>query len=495
MSREAPVEPKNLLFIMSDQHNRSVTGCYGNAVAQTPNLDSLAKNGVLFQNGYCNVPICVPSRASFATGRYAHTIGSWDNAKPYIGHEAASWGHRLTEQGHSVTTVGKLHYRSEDDPTGFPDQRVPMYVKDGIGDLYGLLRSDMPARTSMLQTVLDAGPGESEYIQYDRSIAEISAAWLKNEAKGHDKPWALFVSFVTPHFPLIVPQEYFDLYPLDSLPMPVQGAPDDWPDHPVIDFHRRVSSFERPLDERTIRNALAAYYGLVSFLDSQVGRVLDALHTTGIDGDTRVIYVSDHGEMLGNRGIWGRCSLYEESIGVPVIVSGDDLPDDRVVGTNVSLVDCFPTIVEAVGAQLQPQDDDLPGDSLWRLAREGDQPRSVFAEFHAVNSPCGYSMLRTERYKYAHYVGYPPQLFDMQEDPLELRNLAEDPSYAGVLTDLERELRTILDPEEVDRLAKSDQEFRLEQAGGREKVLAEGPKIPYTPAPAEFDPEQGTSDE
>ena len=478
------MEPLNLLFIMSDQHSRRVLGCHGNPLARTPNLDRLAAAGTRFTNAYCPTPICVPSRASFATGRHAHAIGSWDNAAPYTGAEAASWGHRLTEQGHRVTTIGKLHYRAENDPTGFPDQRLPMHILDGIGDLHGLLRGAMPPRPQSRQHVSEAGPGESTYTRYDRAIAAEGARWLRDAATREERPWTLFVSFVTPHFPLIAPQEHFDRFDPATLPLPVAHRPEDWAQHPLLREHRRLQLLDTPFDEATQRNALRAYYGLVSFLDEQIGIVLRALDGAGLRERTRIVYTSDHGEMLGAHGMWWKSTMYEDAAGVPLILAGPDVPAGKVVNTNASLVDCFPTIVEAVGASPGPQDADLPGRSLWAIAREPDQPRTVFSEYHAVFSSGGVYMLRDERHKLVHYVGGPPQLFDLLADPDERRDLAPLPAHAATLATLERALRAILDPEATDQRAKADQERRIAAAGGAEAVIAGGVKIPFTPAPA-----------
>ncbi|MBA2451070.1 MAG: sulfatase-like hydrolase/transferase [Chloroflexi bacterium] len=485
---ESTVRPTNVLFINSDQHSRRVMGCSGNPVVQTPNLDRLAARGTRFTNGYCPTPICVPSRASLATGRYAHTIGSWDNGTPYVGHEAPSWGHRLTEQDHKVTTIGKLHYRKVDDPSGFPDQRLAVHVLDGVGDVFGCLRADMPVRPQSRQQVLDARTGESEYTRYDRAIGQASVRWLREEAGDQTRPWALFASFVHPHFPLVVPDQYFNLYPPDSLPLPVQWQPDEWPHHPVVDMKRRQQALDEPFDEATLRNAMRAYYGMVSFLDEQIGLVLQALDEAGLRDSTRIIYTTDHGEQLGEHGLWWKSSMYEGAVGVPMIVAGPDVPAGKVSTTNVNLTDCFPAIVEAVGAESRPEDSDLPGESLFRLAQQADRPRTVFSEYHAIFSPSGTYMVRTERYKYVHYVGYPPQLFDMQDDPDETRDLGQEPAYAEVRAECERELRRICDPEDVDRQARADQRRRIMAAGGPEAVIRQGVKIPYTPAPDEFDP-------
>jgi choline-sulfatase len=211
---------QNVLFIMSDEHSRHVLGAYGNTVVKTPNLDRLAAEGTVFENAYANCPICVPSRASFATGRYVHEIGYWDNAFPYTG-TPPSFGHRLHEHGHRCDSIGKLHYRGSEDPNGFDNEILPLHVLDGKADIQGMLRQDPPKRTSTAQLAGDAGAGESTYLAYDRQIRDAAVAWLGRAAReSAGKPWCLFVSFVCPHFPLVAPPEFYALYPLDSLPLP-----------------------------------------------------------------------------------------------------------------------------------------------------------------------------------------------------------------------------------------------------------------------------------
>ncbi|HEU5316526.1 MAG TPA: sulfatase-like hydrolase/transferase [Chloroflexota bacterium] len=488
-------EPTNLLFICSDEHTAHVLGAYGNPVVRTPNLDALAARGTRFTSAYTPFPICVPARACLATGRYAHQLGIWDNGAPYTGREAPSWGHRLTAQGHEATTIGKLHYRSEEDDTGFPDQRLAMHVVDGVGDVFGLLRKDSPVRPgSVRKPVQEAGPGESEYIRYDRAIAAEAERWLTEHAHTADrqkeeKPWALFVSFVNPHFPLTVPQEYFDLYPPQSVPLPRCGTPETWSTHPAMAWKRRMQAIEEPFDEATLRRAIAAYYGMVTFLDEQVGRVLRALEQSGLAGSTRVVYSTDHGDMLGDHGLWWKSVMYEGSARIPLILAGPGVPRGKVVGTPVSLVDCFPTILEATGAQPASEDVALPGASLLRIASQPDDPtRAVFAEYHASHSSTAYYMLRRGQHKYIHYVGYPPQLFDLQTDPDEAHDLAADPAHAGLVADFERALRGVCDPEVVDAQARADQRRRIDAAGGLGAVLQGGARFNYTPAPKAFDP-------
>jgi choline-sulfatase len=476
------MKPTNLLFIMSDEHSKRVAGAYGNDIVETPNIDALAARGTVFDSAYCNSPICVPSRASFATGRYVHETGHWDNAFPYQG-EPESFGHALARAGHRCDSIGKLHYRSSDDPNGFAHEILPLHVLNGRGDLQGMLRSPPPQRPSTQQLAADAGMGESTYIRYDRDIRDAACQWLDQAAAApSEKPWMLFVSFVCPHFPLVAPKAFFERYPLDRLPMPRLRAPEDFPDHPVLRKLREVQCYEEAFrDEDHIRTAIAAYYGMVSFLDDNIGRILSTLEATGLAADTRVIYTSDHGDNLGTRTLWGKSNMYEESAGVPLIMAGPDIAEGRRVATPVSLVDAHPTIMECLGA---PTRDDLPGRSLFQIADGSDADRTAFSEYHAVASITGVFMVRFGRYKYVHYEGYRPQLYDLEADPFEATDIAGDPAHAETVAEGERRLRAICDPAEVNARAFADQRAKIAAAGGEAAVRKLG-SYPYTPAPGE----------
>ena len=204
--------PANLLIIMSDQHNRRMLGSYGNRIVATPNLDRLAMRGALFENAYTPSPVCVPARAAFATGKYVHQIGTWDNAMAYDG-SIPSWHHLLRKSGHHVVSIGKLHFRSKDDDNGFSEEQIGMHIIDGEGDLLGLVRDeDMPKRGGSYKMARMAGPGESMYTTYDREIAARAQVWLRQEAGKHtQRPWLMFLSFVCPHFPLTVDDMHPDL--------------------------------------------------------------------------------------------------------------------------------------------------------------------------------------------------------------------------------------------------------------------------------------------
>lgn len=480
------MRPMNLVFIMADQHNRRALGCAGHPLVQTPHLDALAARGARFTQAYTNCPICVPARASFMTGRYVHDIGYWDNGTPYDG-RVPGWGHRLREQGHPVTTIGKLHYRSEADDTGLPDQRLPMHVHKAEGDLFGMVRDPVQRVPGSRKRITGAGPGESDYSHYDRAITAESVRWLREDAPRSGKPWVLFVSLTCPHPPLRAPQAFYDRYPLDDLTLPPTATEDARSAHPALAALRYRNELDEELDECTLRRATAAYYGLCSFTDDNVGTVLRAIDEAGLRETTRIIYTSDHGEMLGEHGIWGKSTMYESAVGVPFIMAGPDVPAGAVIGPNVSLVDCFPTILDAVGAAPDAADADLPGLSLWPVARGAAAQRTILSEYHAAGSPTAVFMTRGDRYKYIHYVGMPPQLFDLARDPDERHDLAADPAHRATRAACEAELRRLLDPDAVNAAAKAHQEAILAAHGGRAAVIAAGPPfVQGTPAPAQF---------
>ena len=281
-----------------------------------------------------------------------------------------------------------------------------------------------------------------------------------------------------PHFPLIAPEEFYNLYG-DSGLMPTKPAPD--PDHPWFEAQRACMPYDNFTPEKT-RIALASYYGLVSFVDDNLGEILDTLEATGLDKSTRIIYVSDHGDNVGERGLWGKSNMFEESVGVPAILAGPGIPQGRVCETGVNLTDVHPTILQSMGLPPSPT---KPGRSLVEIANEPDDTnRIVFSEYHAMGAMSGAFMIRKGRYKYVHYTGLQPQLFDLEEDPQELTDIAGQASSAEVLNDLETELRRICSPEEVDRQAKTDQAALVEQHGGRETIVARG-GFGGTPAPGE----------
>ncbi len=473
------MEPANLIVILSDQHSRDASGCYGHAAARTPSIDRLAAAGTRFDCAYTNCPICIPARASLATGQYVHRIGYWDNGQPYDG-RVESWHHVVRAAGHRVDAIGKLHFRGGDD-NGFSEEIEPLHVVAGVGDVLGCLR-DNPPRRHKRPGIEEAGPGDSTYIRYDAANGERARGWLARHARD-SRPWVLFVGFVLPHPPYIAPPELFGLYQPQRLPLPPQWKAAEWPAHPVIAAFRSFFDFDKPFPEEVVRRLNAAWYGALTHMDRQVGRILDAVDELGLAGRTRVLYASDHGESRGARGLFGKFTMYEESAAVPLVISGPGVPRGRVVRTPVSLVDIYPTVLDAVLGDAGGSRG-LPGRSLLRVADEPDAERTVFSEYHALGCARGCFMVRRGRWKYVHYVGAPPQLFDLAEDPGELCDLAGAPRHRAAQREMEGRLRQIVDPEEADAQARADQRRVVDRLGGRDQVIARG-AFDNSPVPGE----------
>jgi choline-sulfatase len=478
--------PQNLLVIMSDEHMPRAMGCAGHPFVHTPNLDALAARGTRFTAASTPSPICVPARAALATGRALHAMERYhDNADPYDG-AVRSWHHALRDGGHEVVSIGKLHFRGlAGDDHGFSEERLAMHVVDGKGDLLSLIRDETaPPRKGAAKMCSSAGPGESDYTRYDRDITAAAQIWLRGKAKAAEagKPWCLFVSLVTPHFPLTAPPEHFYRYPPDVVGMPKLYAQQDRPTHPFIrDYAHTVPYDSHVASEADVHRMRAGYFGLVSFMDEQVGKILACLGDCGLGAATRVLYTSDHGDNIGARGLWGKSNMYEESVGVPMILAGAGVPAGRVVDTPVSLIDVAATVLDATGCAETPPSGSA---SLLRIAEGGDPDRAVLSEYHASGSREAAFMLRKGRWKYVRYATYPTQLFDLLDDPEELEDRAADPACAGVVAEMETLLLARLgrSPAAVDSAVKARQAAILAENGGREAVMARG-DLPYSPPP------------
>lgn len=463
----------NLLILMSDEHQARALSCAGHPMIQTPNLDRLAARGTRFTNAYTPSPICVPARASFATGLYPHQTRMWDNAMPYDG-SIRGWGHALQDKGVPVESIGKLHYRAEEDPAGFDVEHIPMMVAGGVGMVWASIRKederiDGPGR--MLGDYI--GPGQSKYTEYDAAVTERTKKWLAERAEGEDdRPWCLYVGLVAPHFPLVVPQDFYDLYPLADLPETKLNPADGYQRHPWVEKQNAFMDSEAKFqDEQERKRAIASYFGLCTWLDHNVGQILEALDQAGFADDTTVIYSSDHGDNVGARGLWGKSNLYQESAAIPMIMAGPGVKKG-LCETPVSLVDLSATIAEHFGAEFTGVEEAKPLSRI--LAEPDDSDRPVFSEYHAAGAVSGAFMLRIGRWKYHHYVGFPPELFDLDTDPEETRNLAQDPVFAEQLASMEQALKDRLDPDKVDAQAFEDQADLIRRLGGREAALKLG---------------------
>ncbi|MEM7299649.1 MAG: sulfatase-like hydrolase/transferase [Pseudomonadota bacterium] len=479
--------PSNLLIIISDEHRKDAMGCAGHPIVRTPNLDALAARGSHFTNAYTPSPMCVPTRAAIATGDHAHRTANWDSATPYNGKDR-SWMHHLRDHGVETVSIGKLHFRSSEDDNGFSQEILPMHVVGGVGWPIGLLRENPPDYETAAELAADVGVGRSTYTDYDKQITEAAEAWLQKKASSKD-PWAAFVSLVSPHYPLTCPEEYFALYDPQEVDLPVGFEERYRPDHSELKNVAGFFDYDRYFDERKMREAKAAYYGLTSFMDDCVGRILSALEASGQAENMVVVYVSDHGDMMGDQGFWTKQVMYEQSAGVPMIVAGPGVPNGRQVKTGASLVDLAATAVDVTRVGHDDVSRALPGISLRVLANAQDDPeRTILSEYHDGGSTTGTFMIRWRQWKYVHYVGHNPQLFDLTSDPDELQNLASlqpnHPDTVAALAEGERRLREICDPELVNAQCFADQKAKIAQLGGEEACLT-AYRFNHTPTPSE----------
>ena len=470
------MQGNNILFIMADEHNYNCINQLGNDFIITPNIDSLVKEGTTFTSASTPSPLCVPARASLATGTYVHTNKYWDGAHAYDA-RVPGWQHVLRDNNVNVTSIGKLHYKDRTIDTGFTETIEPMHLKDGLGDLFGLLREEMPPKDACKRLSEELGRGDCEYLEYDRLITNKAIEWIRKQKKREkpDSPWVLFVSFVSPHYPLIAPPDFYDLYNDANLPYDnyqnlsknklhswVKGIRESWP-------------YDDYMDEEKRKIAVQAYYGMCSFMDSNVGKLLTELKQCDIYDDTTIIYASDHGESLGNRGLWGKMTMYEDSASIPLIIKGPNFKKNRMCKTPVTLIDLYPTIFDILSLDHVASEANIDGESLRAIANKTyDKNRCVLSEYHGAGSYGGAFMLRMGDYKYIYYVGHQPEVFDIKSDPNEKQNLANDLSFRSLVDMLDNALRSIINPESVDEAARSDQKKMLKDVGGIDFVLNRG---------------------
>ena len=458
----------NFIVFMSDEHTPSVLGAYGNPIVKTPNLDRLAAGGIRFDNAYTPSPICISARASFATGTHVFEHACWSSAEPYYG-QHQSWMHRLRDRGHEVVSIGKLHYRSAEDDHGFSEEILPMYLaNNGMGWPQGLQRKPMAEFPQAAELAAGVGPGETSYTQYDRNITAAAVEWLKRRNPNEVRPWVLFVSLICPHYPLSAPQAFYDLYHDIELPEPFDREATKQLKHPVIDEMRQFWNYAEYFDAEGEREGLRNYYALCSYVDDNVGQIMRALQASGQAGRTQVIYTSDHGDLIGNHGMWCKSFMYEDSAGIPMIYSGPGI-ETSVNPTPVSLIDIGATVERALTGEKMPETELWRARALQDLIETPDFERPVLSEYHDGGSPCGFYMLRQGSWKYVHYSeGHPPLLFCLDQDPGELNNLAE--SDVGKLNTMREQLYQILDPEAVNRQALDDQAAMIEKLGGLDAI-------------------------
>jgi choline-sulfatase len=467
--------PPNVLIVMTDQHAPIYSGPYGHPRVATPAMDRLAREGVTFEHAYCNTPLCAPGRFSFMTGRYVHHHGIWDNATP-MPSDAATWAHRLRARGYDAVLSGKMHFLGPDQLHGFRAQLAVDLHAGQRHAIYCWREEDGPIRPPQLwRGVAESGPGTSEVIDADDRAEAAALAYLREPAR-RERPFALCVGFIAPHDPWRAPEPYFSMYyPEVELPVIPPGHLENLPQAARV--LRARHRMEGPFSEEEIRRARAAYFGMITRVDAQIGRLLDCLDEQGLANNTVVVHTSDHGEMLGEHGLWRKSTFYEQAARVPLQVR---LPGGafaaRRVSECVSLVDVTATLLELAGeTAAERAAARLDGASLLPCLR-GELPwrDEVFGEYLAHGNDRPRAMVRRGRWKlcYGHVAGGPPQLelYDLAADPGEFDNLAGRPAHAAVETELLARLLDGWDPAALqETVARSQRERTLiAAAAGRD---------------------------
>ncbi len=443
----------NILIIMSDEHAPMYSSVYGHPIVQTPNMERLAAAGATFDAAYCNSPLCAPSRMSFMTGRFVHHIGAWDNVTPLRSDEV-TWAHRLRDCGYDVALSGKQHFSGPDQLHGFQQQLARDLHAEWYHAIHTWDDGIVPAQQPW-QEVYAAGPGATEELEVDDLAQERALAYLRDPAR-QAKPWALNVSFIAPHFPLVAPQRFWDMYPPADMDLP--EIPDGHLDslHPMAQRLRLMFGFPQFPDD-VVRRARAGYYALISYFDEKIGQLLDALIETGQAENTVVIHISDHGDMNGEHGMWRKSNFYEASSRVPLQVSWPG----RITGGQrfaevVSLVDVAATICDIAGDNC-----DLPldGDSLLPMLTGDDRTwkDEAFCEYLAHGSDRPLAMLRRGRYKLNYSWGDPVELYDLEADPGEFHDLAHVADYQDLIADMTARLLSDWDPTALDKQVRASQ--------------------------------------
>lgn len=496
----------NILFIMADQLTQTLTGAYGHPTVQTPHLSALAERGVRFDNAYTPNPLCGPARAALATGKYASSIGVYDNASLFPADEV-TMSHYLTLAGYDCVVSGKLHYVGPDQLHGFSRRlTTDIYPED-----FRWLQNRDPSRAHdpafkgnhAAQYVADAIRIEwHSNLAFDEEATFHAMQYLR--ARGQDKrrqhaagedyqPFFLMASFHHPHDPFKPPQEYWDIY---------EGLEIDLPELPA-NIDETYSVLDRWLnqwhgidrhnvnDPDSLRTVRRAYYALVTYIDAKVGQLIHALEENGLSEDTIVVFTSDHGDMLGERGMVQKRTFYDASTRVPLIIRfPDSTHAGKIVAEPVSLLDLLPTFLDIAGVT-----DCAPhhGHSLLPAIQNNQPPAwDVFAESHAEGVYGTCFMLRSAQYKYNYIVhrdGVDTQLFDMHADPDEWHNLSGNSAYATLEADLKSRILQQFDPAAIERdIQASIRRRRLLKTWGNKT----GVSWKYTP---EFETHKRTLDQ
>ncbi|UOB59749.1 choline-sulfatase [Burkholderia pyrrocinia] len=457
----------NILILMADQLTPFALPAYGNRVARTPTLDRLAAQGVVFDAAYCASPLCAPSRFSLLTGKLPSGIGAYDNAAE-LPAQTLTFAHYLRAGGYRTMLSGKMHFCGPDQLHGFEERlTTDIYPAD-----FGWVPdwdspTERPSWYHNMSSVLDAGPCvRTNQLDFDDEVTFAAKQKLydvaRERAAGHDaRPFCMVVSLTHPHDPYAITHEYWDLYRDDEIDMPAVrlDAADSDPHSQRLRF---VCENDRtPPTDAQIRAARRAYYGATSYVDTQFGSVLAALEQCGFADDTIVIVTSDHGDMLGERGLWYKMTFFEGGCRVPLIVHAPGRFGAARVHGPVSHVDLLPTLVDLAGAApAGGWPDPVDGASLVPHLHGTPAHDVALGEYLAEGAVAPVVMIRRGGWKYVHCPADPDQLYNLADDPRELTNLAGSPEAAGVLEAFRVEAAQRWNLPELDRQVRASQRRR-----------------------------------
>ncbi len=426
----------NILMVMADQLAPHFTGAYGHRLVKTPAMDALAERGVRFDAAYCNFPLCAPSRFSLMSGRLPSAIGAWDNAAEFPA-AIPTLAHYLDLAGYRTVLAGKMHFIGPDQHHGFAERlNTEIYPSD----FAWTPDWDNPgARIHKwyhnMDSLSEAGQALATYqMDYDEEVGFAAVRKLYDFARdGDHRPFFLVVGFIHPHDPYAARPEWWDLYDHDAIDLPEPVDLDSLDPH-SLRIRRGIQADSVGYTEEQCRNARHGYYANTSYIDGWLGRMVRVLEETGELDNTVVIATSDHGDMLGERGLWFKMSFFERSLRVPLIMAGPGVADAAVANA-CSLVDLAPTLLDIAadgGNRVEPVAP-LAGRSLWESATGGRDPvDEAVAEYTAEMTSHPMFMIRRGRYKYIHCDADPALLYDLGADPCERANLADDPVHAEV---------------------------------------------------------------
>ncbi len=446
----------NIVFICSDQHSYRFSGFAGHPVVKTPNLDRIAASGVVFSDTYSGNPVCVPGRSSMMTGMYASDCNSYCNSTVWDGSHP-TWGTLLREEGYHCRAIGKMDLNDDFD-TGFGE------VETGHGhrhkpDITSLFRRPVGYRVDERKNV-DGGSRKERHA--DARKTELGLQFLREKSADKVTPRALYLGLLQPHPKFSALERYYELYPEYSIDMPniPPGHPEEL--HLVFQELQHFKRIASPVTEDRIRRARAAYYAMITELDEYVGMVWDELYRMGEIDNTLFVYTSDHGESLGDHGLWYKNNLYDCAARVPLIMAGAGLPRNKRIETPVGHVDLVATILELAGSDAHKK---IRGKSLLPLitGASGDTPAFAYSESHSEGNCTGSFMVRKGDWKYIHFSWYDDLLFNIRKDPGEFNNLIDKPENSAVQTELKNLLYSLVDPEQVTQNAFDAQKKILDR--------------------------------